>query len=85
MNKPVSNESKDFSTFDLSLVGALLAKGFSLKTLQRSQNGRALFVMQGDRQLEAAINDFWNFQCSVDAQTYFNRLKNLKNQIYSSR
>lgn len=73
-----------FRSHDLGLVACLLAKDFSLDGIEISDSKRALFSVKQKTGLQDAIDDYWSSKCFVDAQTYFNQLKRLKNQIYSS-
>jgi hypothetical protein len=45
-----------------------------------------MFIMKREqkRDIDAFVRSFWNSEKAlVDAQTYFNQLKRLKNQIHS--
>lgn len=77
------NKSDYFKSHDLGLVACLLSKGFDLEKLERSESGRALFILKNSQELEVTVNQFWASSCHVDAHTYFRSLKRLKNQIYS--
>lgn len=73
-----------FSSHDIGLVAFLLSKKFELASLDKTFKNKVLFNLKKDDDIDEAINDYWNFKSSVDAQTYFNQLKRLKNQIFSS-
>lgn len=80
----ITDQNTDsFKSYDLGLVACLLSRGFNLLKLERSQTGRALFIVEEHEGLQQTIESYWAFECAVDAQTYFNQLKRLKNQIYS--
>jgi hypothetical protein len=68
---------------DLGLSAALIAKGFDLVSLDTSKP-KARFIFKTTNTLNKAIQDYWNGKLDVDAINYFNVLKRLKSQIYSS-
>jgi hypothetical protein len=72
-----------FTTYDLGLSAALVAVGFALDQLDNADPRKVKFVFRRKSGLDAVIQNFWGNSCQVDAQTYFNALKMLKNRIYS--
>ena len=78
------NESDGYTyNTDLGLSAALISKGFELASLDTS-NPKARFIFKVDESLNLAIHNYWNGKLDVDALTYFNVLKRLKSQIYST-
>ncbi len=77
-------ESLCFRSYDLALAACLLVKGFKLVSLEKNKEGRALFTIMREEGLSDVIDSYWDFSCPVDAQSYQNQMKRLKNQIYSS-
>lgn len=73
-----------FSSHDIGLVAFLLSKKFELIDLDKTLKNKVLFILKRDDGIDNAIKNYWSFKSSVDAQTYFNQLKRLKNQIFSS-
>lgn len=73
-----------WATFDLGCSAALTSVGFEIVFLDRTNPNKIKFIFLKKRGLETAINDYWGNNLSVDAQTYFNSIKRLKNQIYSA-
>lgn len=74
-----------FRTFDLGLAAALVATGNAVDTLDRSNPSRVQFVFKQTNQLDEMIQAYWaNTPIDLAPQVYFNALKGLKNQIYSS-
>lgn len=78
------NSNQSFSSHDIGLVAFLLSKKFELIGLDKTFKNKVLFNLKNSEGIEKAINSYWNFKSTVDAQTYFNQLKRLKNQIFSS-
>lgn len=78
------NAQQFFSSHDIGLVAFLLSKKFELIDLDKTLKSKVLFILKRDDDIDNAIKNYWSFKSSVDAQTYFNQLKRLKNQIFSS-
>lgn len=72
-----------WATFDLGCAAALASIGFEIVSLDRANPSKIKFIFVRKSGLEDSIKDYWNFDLNVDAQTYFNSIKRLKNQIYS--
>lgn len=87
MNKLKNSEENSgcdvFTTYDLGLAGALLASGFKLKCLDRSNQRRALFIFEFKSGIDVSANRFFTDQLRVKARSYFDCLKALKNQLYT--
>lgn len=80
---PASSSSL-YASRDLAFVAYLLCQGYELADLH-TDGRRAEFVVNGAPEKIARDKKlFWNCQTAVDAQTYFNTLRRLKNQIYAS-
>ncbi len=73
-----------FSTYDLGLAAALCASNYRLIKVQKNQGGKALFVFEHTEKLLAKALGHWSGDLKVSSLTYFNALKNLKNQLYST-
>lgn len=74
----------EFTTQDLNLSATLLIKGFVLKQINKTSEGKSTFVFTNDDELNKVIQDFWNNTLLVNPQELFQVLKVLKNRIYSS-
>ena len=79
-----NNEEKLFSSYDIGLVAYLLCLKHELVTLNKAIKGKVLFILKRERNTDESVKNYWAFNSSVDAQTYFNQIKRLKNQIFSS-
>ena len=82
MNKTTPEDNNVFTTYDLGLSAALLASGYKLKNLDRT-NRRALFVFEYKSGIDVATNKFLTDELRVKARSYFDSLKALKSKLYS--
>lgn len=82
MNKTKSEDDTVFTTYDLGMSAALLASGYKLKELDRS-NRRALFIFEYKNGIEVSANKFYADELRVKARSYFDSLKALKSKLYS--
>jgi len=82
---PLDDTKNYFYSHDIGLVGYLLCqKDFELVGLDKAIKNKILFILKKSDGIEVEIKKYWDFKSSVDAQTYFNQIKRLKNQIFSS-
>lgn len=72
-----------YYSFDLGLVAYLLCLDFELLDLDRFMGKKARFVLRRKEGIDDEAKKYWDCKTSIDAQTYFNQLKRLKNQLYS--
>lgn len=80
---PLDDNASYFYCHDLGLVGGLLCSGCKLAGMDKSSK-KVLFVLERNNGIEDKVASYWNSQLVVDAQTYFNQIKRLKNQMFSS-
>ncbi len=83
---PLDDIVNYFYSHDIGLCGFLLCKNFELAGLDKAVRNKVLFIIKRNEtmDIDKEIKKYWNFKSSVDAQSYFNQIKRLKNQIYSS-
>ena len=81
MTKIINQDT--FQSFDLGLVGALLTDGFKLVSLDKTNPKKVSFHFAHEDGIQEAAVDYFSNDFQVDAQTYFNHIKSLKNRIYS--
>jgi len=82
--KNYSEDSSDlYYSFDLGLVAYLLCIDFELVELDRSMGKKVRFVLRRRKGIDNEVKKYWDCSTSIDAQTYFNQLKRVKNQLYS--
>lgn len=80
---PLDDTKRYFYSHDIGLVAYLLCQKFELVGLDKAVRNKVLFILKRDNGIDKEIKKYWDFKSSVDAQTYFNQIKRLKNQIYS--
>ena len=73
-----------FKTFDLGLVSALLVNNFILLRLDKTNPKKVLFCFEYEEGIDQAVENYFSNNFQVDAQTYWNSIKSLKNRIYST-
>lgn len=78
-----ADTNKQFHSHDLGLVAFLLCSGYELVAMDKSARSKVLFILKRAEGIDEAAKSYWDFHSSVDAQSYFNQLKRLKNQIFS--
>lgn len=84
LQKNYSEESNDlYYSFDLGLVAYLLCLDFELVELDRSMGKKVRFILRRNKEIDNEVKKYWDYRTSIDAQTYFNQLKRVKNQLYS--
>jgi len=84
LQKGQSNEERIFRSHDIGLVAYLLCQNLELVGLDKAVRNKVLFILKRDDGIDAEVKKYWDFKSLVDAQSYFNQLKRLKNQIFSS-
>ena len=72
-----------FTTYDLGLAAAIIANGYPIDHIDKSHHRKAQFVFKRTYGVEKLVQNFWAMKLHVDAHTYFNSLKHLKNRLYS--
>ena len=80
----VDEITNHFSSHDIGLVAYLLCQNFELVGLDKAMKSKVLFILRREKNIDAEMRKYWDFKSSVDAQGYFNQIKRLKNQIFSS-
>ncbi len=82
--KQMDDTKNYFHSHDIGLVAYLLCRNFELVSLDKVMKNKVLFILKRTNRIDIEIKKYWDFNSLVDAQTYFNQLKRLKNQIFSS-
>lgn len=70
-------------TFDLGAAAALVSAGFQLALLDKANPRKVQFAFLREAVIDRALDDYWADQLQVNARTFFDNLKMLKNRIYS--
>ncbi len=74
-----------FSTFDLGLTCALFCLGYELDSIDKTNEGnKAQFLFRRDDLIEQNISEYWNGRLKLDARSYFDAIRCVKNRLYSS-
>ena len=81
---PLGDTERFFYSHDIGLVGYLLCQNLELVGLDKAIKNKVLFILKKSGGIDTEIKKYWDFKSSVDAQGYFNQIKRLKNQIFSS-
>lgn len=75
-------ESEIFSTQELSLSAALLAWGFPLDSIDKTNPNKATFIFIRSSGLDQAIQAYWDSSGQISPKIYFNALREVKSRIY---
>lgn len=74
-----------FTTFDLGLTCALSCLEHELHAVDKDNNpNKAQFVFRRDPTIERDIEDYWNDRLKLNARSYFDSIRAIKNRLYSS-
>lgn len=76
---------KSFRTSDLPLAATLVACGYDLSVLDRSDTRRAVFVFSDSEALRATIERFWKDALEINPRLFADTLRKLKSQLYGER
>ncbi len=77
------NQNQIFSTFDLGLAAALISVSYQLKDLDRANPKKVQFNFLNTTGIDEAVRDYFSDKLDVNARTYFDNIKMLKNLIYT--
>ena len=83
MTKTIT-QNEAFETSDLGLATALISGNYKLASLKRIAHNKVQFVFLFTASINKTIEDYWSDDLKVNARTYFDNLKALKNRIYSN-
>ena len=79
----IKNE-KTFDTRDFYISAFLLAKGYKLVSVNRSNPQRVLFAFNDFESREDLLRDFILGKSSVEPQSFINSIKALKQVLHSN-
>jgi hypothetical protein len=80
---PLDDEKNFYHSYDIGLVAYLLSKKYILSAMEKVGK-KAKFIIERDEHIETEAQNYWNSKTLIDAQSYHNQLKRLKNQLYNS-
>lgn len=72
-----------FLTFDLGLASALATLGYELWEIDKTNPRKAQFIFKRDKDIDKAVNDYWNNNLPVNARSIVDNQKMIKNRLYS--
>ena len=86
MNKLSSDlqDTSHFLNYDIGLSSALTTLHYELLTLNRGNPRKIGFVFLRTPELEEASQEYFAGRLMLDARSFFENIKMLKNRIYSS-
>lgn len=71
-----------YKTADLGLV-TTLSLHFTVRTIDRSNPRKVLFVFDLTDELNDFVNKYWRSEIVIEPQAFTNQIKNIKTRIYS--
>ena len=72
-----------WTTYDLGVSTALLCAGFELLALNRNNPRKVLFIFRREENIDETANAYFADQLKLNARSYFDQLRALKNRLYS--
>lgn len=72
-----------YRSYDLGLCAALVSTGFKLASIDKSNPQKVQFVFYKKEGLEDVIDNYWSDRLMIQARSFFDNTKMLKNRIYS--
>lgn len=83
MNPKVLNVNDYFRSSDLCLVTAL-SLFFPVEAIDRQPSGKAfLLFRKNNKGFDEVVKKYWARQLTIEPQSFFSQLKNIKARIYS--
>jgi len=80
----MNEDESQFRTFDLALASALVANGYTISAIERTQyGGKSSFIFDRTSGLDQVIQAYWADGLTVNPKAYFDVLKHIKTRIYS--
>jgi hypothetical protein len=82
MTKKLPSEQFQYYTHDLGCATALISAGFVLVSLDKEDPRKVGFIFRSDAKLSKAVEGYFSDKLIVNARTFFDNLRMLKNRIY---
>ena len=79
----LENDENIYTTSDLALA-ATLNLYYPVRSVKRTNSNKVEFIFKKNKKLDLIIERFWRGELKVDALSYFNSLRTLKNRIYNN-
>lgn len=84
MENNYNNLDEYFATSDLALATTLVVLGHSIKRYSKNpQSRRVSFIFYQTKELEVAVESFWEGQLLVEPTKIFEAMKRIKTRLYS--
>ena len=80
---PLNDPAYVWTTYDLGVSAALLCVGFELLALNRTNPRKCLFIFRREENIDETANAYFADQLKLNARSYFDQIKALKNRLYS--
>ncbi len=80
---PLNDPAYVWTTYDLGVSTALLCAGFELLSLNRTNPRKVLFIFRKAENIDQTANAYFADQLKLNARSYFDQLRALKNRLYS--
>ena len=80
---PLNDPAYVFTTYDLGVSTALLCAGFELLSLNKANSRKALFIFRRAKDIDKTANAYFADRLELNARSFFDQLKALKNRLYS--
>ncbi|MCX6720148.1 MAG: DUF5659 domain-containing protein [Candidatus Staskawiczbacteria bacterium] len=78
------NKNLSISISDLNVASVLMTLGYKLLETDKTDPRRVIFVFENNKDIQKVINDYFNDDIKLPAQTLLNNQKLLKNRIWST-
>jgi hypothetical protein len=75
--------SDNYASADLNVASTLVALGYKLIDLDRTNPKRILFCFKRDTAIEKIVEGYWTDNLALSPQKLFDTQRQLKNRIYS--
>ena len=77
------DRAKTFGTHDMGVAAALIALGYEIISLDKTNPKKVLFVFQRLKNIEETASLYWSNKLKIKAQSFFDAIRALKNRLYS--
>lgn len=72
-------------TQDIQLAASMVALGSPIKTIDRYDPSRCVFMFEGSAHAKQIVDAYWHRQLSIEPQALLSALKSIKSRLYGER
>ncbi len=72
-------------TQDIQLAASMVALGATIKTINRHDPSRCVFIFEGSAGVRRIVEAYWHRQLSIEPQALLGALKSIKSRLYGER